>query len=32
MATTGVFNGTKMLLQISTDGGTSYDTIGHATS
>ena len=32
MATTGVFNGTKMLLQISTDGGTSYDTIGHAIS
>ena len=32
MATTSVFNGTKMLLQMSTDGGTSYTTIGHATS
>ena len=32
MATTGVFNGTKMLLQMSTDDGTSYTTIGHATS
>ena len=32
MATTGVFNGTKMLLQMSTDGGSSYTTIGHATS
>ena len=25
MATTGVFNGTKMLLQLSTDGGSSYE-------
>ena len=32
MATTGVFNGTKMLLQMSTDDGSSYTTIGHATS
>ena len=32
MATTGVFNGTKMLLQMSTDGGSGYTTIGHATS
>ena len=32
MATTGVFNGTKMVLQMSTDGGTEYTTIGHATS
>tara|TARA_Y100001951_G_scaffold34969_1_gene27582 strand:- start:5137 stop:5574 length:438 start_codon:yes stop_codon:yes gene_type:complete len=32
MATTGVFNGTKMLLQLSTDGGSSYTTIGHSTS
>lgn len=32
MATTGVFNGTKMLLQLSTDGGSSYTTVGHSTS
>tara|TARA_R100000697_G_scaffold123754_1_gene158188 strand:+ start:12796 stop:13233 length:438 start_codon:yes stop_codon:yes gene_type:complete len=32
MATTGVFNGTKMLSQLSTDGGSSYTTIGHSTS
>ena len=32
MAPTGVFNGTKMLLQLSTDGGSGYTTIGHATS
>jgi len=32
MATTGVFNGTKMLLQISADDGSSYTTISHATS
>tara|TARA_Y100001938_G_C8086150_1_gene432173 strand:+ start:62 stop:499 length:438 start_codon:yes stop_codon:yes gene_type:complete len=32
MATTGVFNGTKILFQISTDGGGSFTTVGHSTS
>ena len=32
MATAGIFNGTKLLLQMSTDDGSSYTTIGHATS
>tara|TARA_R110000751_G_scaffold53310_1_gene115557 strand:+ start:141 stop:578 length:438 start_codon:yes stop_codon:yes gene_type:complete len=32
MATTGVFNGTKILFQISTDDGVSYTTTGHSTS
>ena len=30
MATTGVFNGTKILFQISTDGGGSFTTVGHS--
>tara|TARA_Y100000114_G_scaffold149758_1_gene164340 strand:- start:365 stop:787 length:423 start_codon:yes stop_codon:yes gene_type:complete len=32
MATSGVFNGTNLLLKLSSDGGSTYTNLGHTTS